>query len=344
MLRVGVIGATGYSGIEAVRLLASHPRAEPVYLTSTSEAGASVSRLYPALHSLNLRFEAFDASTAKERCDLFLLCLPHGESAPLAAQLLDEEHKVIDLSADLRLPQAEYEQWYELSHPAPELLKQAVYGLPELNRGEIESATLVANPGCYPTGALLALAPAVDAGLIDTSTIVIDSKSGVSGAGRAPAPGVHFCAVSDSLTAYKVGTHRHTPEIELSLSLLADAPVVVSFTPHLAPMSRGILTTVYATLPDGVDAGQLVEEYANFYAASSFVFIRSDGSVPSTGDVAGSNECHISLHVDERTNRLVCISAIDNLLKGASGQAIQNMNLMYGFAEVAGLELLGRTV
>ncbi len=342
MLRAGIIGATGYSGTEVLRLLGRHPDVEPVFLSSQTQSGVPVAALYPALHRLGLSYETLDVHVAKERCDVFFICLPHGEAAPIVGQLLDGEHKIIDLSADLRLPKDIYEQWYG-PHPAPALLDEAVYGLPELNADPIPDASLVANPGCYPTGALLALAPVVAAGIAQVDSIIVDSKSGVSGAGRTPGSTTHFCAVNDSTTAYNVAMHRHTPEIELGLSYLADTPVTVTFTPNLVPMTRGILTIAYCRLADASQE-QLDELYADYYAGAPFVFVRSDGSVPATSDVVGSNECHVSAHFDARTNRLVAVSAIDNLIKGAAGQAIQNMNLMYGLDETAGLELVGRTV
>lgn len=344
MVRAGVIGATGYSGIEAVRLLARHPEAELTYVTSTSEVGTPAARLYPGMHRLGLAFDAFDPDTAKARADVFLLCLPHGQAAAFAAVLLDDAHKVIDLSADFRLQADVYEQWYGQAHAEPVLLETAVYGLPELNGEDIRQARLVANPGCYPTGALLALAPAVAEGLINADTIVVDAKSGVSGAGRSPTAATHFCQVYDSMAPYNVGRHRHTPEIEQSLGELAAHDVVVSFTPHLTPMNRGILTNAYAELSQEVTTARLIEVYRDFYAQSPFVVVYDEGGFPATKDVAGSNDCHIGLLADERTGRLVAISAIDNLVKGAAGQAVQNMNLMYALDEATGLTHLGRTV
>lgn len=344
VIRVGVIGATGYSGAEAVRILAGHPSAEVTYVTSASQVGGHIGDLYPALHRLDLVFEAFDAGHAQAAADVFMVCLPHGEAASFVAALVDGEHKVIDLSADFRLPADLYAEWYGITHPEPRLLSTAVYGLTELNRDAIAAAKLVANPGCYPTGAVLALAPAVSAGLIDTGTIVVDSKSGVSGAGRSASAATHFCEVSDSTKAYNVGVHRHTPEIEQALASLLHAPATVTFTPHLVPMNRGILTTAYANLAANVTVGRVLASYRDFYADAAFVLVRPDGSFPATRDVGGTNECHLGVHVDSRTGRLVVISAIDNLVKGAAGQAVQNMNVMYGLEETAGLEMLGRTV
>ncbi len=344
MVRVGVIGATGYSGIEAVKIVAGHPKAELSYVTSTKEVGTPLAHVYPGLHRLGLTYEAFDPDFAKSKADVFLLCLPHGQAAAFAAVLLDEAHKVVDLSADLRLPADTYEEWYGMAHPQPELLASAVYGLPELNGDSVANASLVANPGCYPTGASLALAPAVAKGLIDLETIVIDSKSGVSGAGKTPTAATHFCQVNDSITAYNVGEHRHTPEIERVLTEISGEEVTVSFTPHLAPMNRGILTNAYASLAKDVTTAQVIDIYKSYYQAAPFVVVLDEGRFPSTADTVGSNDCQIGLLVDERTDRLVAISAIDNLIKGAAGQAVQNVNLMYGLGESAGLELLGRTV
>lgn len=344
MVRVGVIGATGYSGIEAVKIVAGHPQADVTYVTSTKEVGTPLSQVYPGLHRLGLTYEAFDPDLAKSRADAFLLCLPHGQAAAFAAVLLDDAHKVVDLSADLRLPAATYKEWYGTAHPQPELLRQAVYGLPELNGESVKAASLVANPGCYPTGASLALAPAVAEGLVDMETIVIDSKSGVSGAGKAPTATTHFCHVNDSITAYKVGEHRHTPEIERVLAEISGEPVTVSFTPHLVPMNRGILTNAYACLEKDVKTADVIDIYRSYYEAAPFVIVLEEGHFPSTADTAGSNDCQIGVLVDARTDRLVVISAIDNLIKGAAGQAMQNVNLMYGLGESTGLELLGRTV
>lgn len=344
MVRVGVIGATGYSGAETVRIVAGHPNAEVTYLTSTSEVGTPVKDVYPALHRLDLSYEAFDPEVAKQKADLFVLCMPHGQATAFVSVLLDEDHKVIDVSADFRLPAAVYEQWYGQQHAAPQLIDSAVYGLPELDGAAVARASLVANPGCYPTGAILALAPAVARGLIDMRGIVIDSKSGVSGAGRSPSPTTHYCEVADSIKAYNVGVHRHTPEIEQGLSGVAGEDMVVSFTPHLVPMNRGILTNAYATIAGGVGLTEAADAYREFYSDAPFVVVTDAGKFPSTRDVAGTNECHIGLHVDGRTGTLVAISAIDNLVKGAAGQAVQNMNLMYGLDETAGLLSLGRTV
>lgn len=342
MVRVSIIGATGYTGVELVRLLARHPQVEVAALTSQSYAGRSLGEVYPhlgvAVEGVTL---AGDMEAAVTAADYVFLAMPHGQAAEPAALALAAGKRVIDLSADFRLPGETYSAWYGREAPVPELLGQAVYGLAELYGQEVAGARLVANPGCYPTGALLALAPAIRAGLVDTGSIIIDAKSGVSGSGRQPSLGSLFCEADEGLHPYGVATHRHTPEIEGQLSRLSGTEVVVSFTPHLVPMTRGILSTIYVRLNPGVGEDEVRQAYAEFYRDKPFVRLLPAGTWPHTKWVYGSNYCLLGLTVDRRTNRLVLASAIDNLVKGASGQAVQNFNLMAGFPETTGLEGLG---
>lgn len=337
MIRAGLAGATGYVGVELLRLLSRHPGVRVTALTADTTAGQPMEALYGHLAGLVDLTPGATTAAAFEGCDIVLTALPHGASAGLAGELHDAGLRVIDLGADFRLQDADvYEAWYGLEHPRKDLLPQAVYGLPELYRDRIRNATLVANPGCYPTSAALALAPLVRHGLADLDLLILDSKSGVSGAGRKPALASHFCEVEGSLAAYAVaGAHRHTPEIEQTLSDLAGRPVTVTFTPHLVPMNRGILTTAY-TRTSTTDLATL---YVEFYRGEPFVQIRTD-ALPATAQVAGSNRCHVAPRHDRRTGRATVVAVLDNLVKGAAGQAVQNLNLMFGLEETAGLDLM----
>ena len=342
MVKVGIVGALGYGGGELVRILAGHPKVQLAYLSSELEKSLRMADVLPNLRGfLDAECEVYDAKTAARRCDVLFVAQHSGWAMREVGQFLDAGLKVIDLGADFRLSNpAVYEQWYEAKHESPGLIKQAVYGLPEMYRDEISVAQLVANPGCYPTGAILALAPLLKEKLVDPSTIIIDSKSGASGAGRSSLKlDYHFPELNQSAKAYNIGVHRHTPEIEQELSRLAGESVVVSFTPHLIPVTRGILTTAYAKLV-GNDATSedLLRTYREFYQSSPFVVTLDPGSYPATKDTFSSNFCHIGLSVDARTNRVVVVSALDNLVKGMAGAAVQNMNLMHGFDEKAGLE------
>ena len=345
-LKVGVVGVSGYGGGELARLLAAHPDVELTYVTSSTYSGKPLRVALPGITtSLELTCETFDAAICAERCDFVFLAGEAGLAMQVVPQLLEAGKKIVDLSADFRLedPQV-YSEWYKAEHTAPHLLEDAVYGLPEINRIAIETARLVANPGCHVTAAVLALAPLLDAKLVDTRSLIVDSLSGVSGAGRSKfGLDYHFAEINESIRPYGVGgVHRHTPEIEQTLSQVAGEPITISFTPHLVPITRGILATTYANLlpQDGSGrAKDLHELYADFYLGAWFVEISEPGSFPATKHVTGTNYCHIGLAVDERTNRVIVISAIDNLVKGAAGQAIQNMNLMCGFDETAGLTL-----
>lgn len=338
--KVGVINVTGYAGIELARLLYQHPEVELVSVTGRSAAGQRLGQVLPHLTSIDLTIKA-----ELGEVELAFSAMPHQASAKEVIPLLSQGIKVVDISADFRLKDAaQYQQWYGSAHPAPELLKQAVYGLPELYRSQIASAQLIANPGCYPTGAILALAPAVKLGIIEPD-IVIDSKSGVSGAGRSLSLLTHFSEANEDATAYALEGHRHLPEIVQELKLLApQKSFSITFVPHLIPMTRGILTTAYASLTSGkVSADQkgrkkLFKLYQDFYKGEPFV--RVVESPPHTKHTWGSNLCLIHPTIDIRTGRLIVISAIDNLVKGAAGQAIQNMNLMLGLPETTGLEAL----
>lgn len=340
MVDAAVVGAAGYAGIEAVRLILGHPRMRLALATSGADAGRPISQVYPALlGQCDLAFEAPDVATIEGSAQVAFLCVPHTAALELVPQLLLAGLTVVDLSADFRLKSAEtYEEWYATPHTHPELLGEAVYGLPELDRSLLPGAKLIAAPGCYPTASILACAPALEAGIVEEGRIVIDAKSGVSGAGRAATPATHYCVVNDSLLPYKVAAHRHTPEIEQGLSHAAGRDVRVTFTPHLVPMTRGLLATAYLPLVGPVDTEQVLDIYRQRYAAEQFVHMHEAGMMPSTREVAGTNRAHIGLAVDARSRTLVVACAIDNLVKGAAGQAIQCANSALGFDEAEGLD------
>jgi len=339
-VKVGIINVTGYAGIELARLLYQHPEVELTSVTGRSAAGQRLGQVFPHLAIIDLNIEA-----ELGKVDLAFSAMPHQASVKEVISLLNRGIKVIDISADFRLKEAtEYQQWYDFTHPAPQLLEQAVYGLPELYRSQVASAQLVANPGCYPTGAILALAPAVKAGLIEPD-IIIDSKSGVSGAGRSLSLKTHFPEVNEDAAAYALEGHRHLPEIAQELNQLCpEQSLSITFVPHLIPMTRGILTTAYASLASGKSSAnqkgkeELFQLYLEFYKDEPFIKIVE--SPPHTKHTWGNNLCLIHPTIDTRTGRLVVISAIDNLVKGAAGQAIQNMNLMLDLPETTGLEAL----
>jgi N-acetyl-gamma-glutamyl-phosphate reductase len=341
MLKAGIYGASGYTGQELLRLLRGHPHTEVVALTSRRYAGLPVSDVYPIFTGLT--DQVFTDATPNDiaaLADIVFLALPHGVSMDVAPAFLRAGKRVIDLSADFRLREiATYEQWYG-RHTAPDTIKESVYGIPELYGDMIASARIVANPGCYPTSVILGLAPLLKGQWIDDASIIVDSKSGVSGAGREPQVGTLFCEVDEGFKAYNVGQHRHTPEMEQEISLLAGHNVAISFTPHLLPLSRGILSTMYATLQKDVTTAELINLYREFYKGKNFIRIYKEGSFPNISFVRGSNYCDIGLTIDRRTKRVIIVSTIDNLMKGASGQAIQNMNLMYGFGEETGLTMV----
>lgn len=339
MLRVAIVGASGYTGGELGRLLCNHPDVIITAATSRQNDGVPLHRLYPHLTGrLDIVCRNLSGDEIAEQADFIFCAVPHKTAMDVVPTFLDTGKKVVDLSADFRLRDVNvYEQWYQ-PHSSAHLLEQVVYGLPELHRDKIRSAELVANPGCYPTSITLALAPLLKENLIDPKSIIIDSKSGTSGAGRAASVGTLFCEVTDGFRAYKVGgVHRHIPEIEQNLSDVAGTPIQVSFTPHLLPISRGILSTIYADLNAAADAEAILNYFNQMYANEPFVRILDPGVQPATQYVRGSNYCDIGVTVDDRTNRVIITSAIDNIVKGASGQAVQNMNLMCGFAEDTGL-------
>lgn len=342
MLRVAIVGASGYTGVELIRILNGHPEAAVTCITSEQSAGKPISSIFPGLRGRCDRIlENLEPVRVSEHADFIFTALPHKAAMEVVPTFLKLGKRVVDLSADYRFNDAAtYEKWYE-PHMNAELLGQAVYGLPEVRREQIVEANLVGNPGCYPTSIILGLQPLLKEGLVDLSTIVADAKSGVSGAGRSAKVENLYCEVNDGFKAYGVGgVHRHIPEIEQELSLLAGENVTISFTPHLVPMDRGILSTMYGRLVKDVSTADLVALYADFYKGEPFVRVLPDGQFPSTSFVRGSNFCDIGLTVDRRTDRVIVVSAIDNLVKGASGQAVQNMNLMNGFPEALGLELL----
>lgn len=360
MKKVAIVGATGYTGQELVRLLLQHDGVEIQALTSQSYSGKKFSSVYPnAVKFTELLCSEGDIEKLSTQVDLLFIALPHGHAAKAVTAKVLENCRVIDLGADFRLKNSEdYKTWYQLEHANPSLLTDAVYGLTELNRSEIASGRLIANPGCYATCSILTLAPLLESKLIDESSIIVDAKSGVTGAGRSLSLGVHFDEVNESIKAYKVASHRHTPEIEQALQSAASLPISITFTPHLIPMNRGILVTAYAALKSGVSTHNIKSAYATKYGNEYFIRLynnskRSDTTVseskgagssvdeyglPETRWVKGSNFCDIGVTVDERNRRVIAIGAIDNLVKGAAGQAIQNMNVMFGFDEQLGLK------
>ncbi len=336
--KVAVFGATGYTGSELLRILLRHPHAEVVHVTAHSNVGKVLADVLPHMRGrLDLTLMPADAESVPDDVGLAFLALPHGSSAPVARELLEKGIRVVDLGADFRLSRELYEQWY-VPHPCPELLGEAVYGLSELFKPSIRRARLVANPGCYPTSAVLALAPLVANGILADGNVVVDSKSGVSGAGRTQSLAYHFCEVNEGVRAYKVGEHRHTPEIAYALKSRFGRCVAVEFTPHLIPMTRGILSTVYVGLTESLGTEELLALYVEFYDGEPFVRIHPPGIYPSTAGVKGSNYADIGLRADPRTRRAVVVCAIDNLVKGASGQAVQNMNLMLDLDETTALD------
>lgn len=335
--KVGVVGGTGYTGMELIRLLVQHSEVSLEIVTARSEAGTRYSKVYPSFEGVydeELRpvedLEGMDL-------DLVFLALPHRVSMDFVKKHGLDSFRIVDLSGDFRLrQQSVYEKWYEKDHVCPNYLKRAAYGLPELNRDEIRNADLVANPGCYPTSSILALAPLLKQSMVDPATIIVDAKSGVTGAGAKPKDTTHFPNLFGNFYAYGLGAHRHTPEIEQILGDLGDVEVQVQFTPHLLPIDRGILSTTYSTPTRPVSKELVRETFLGFYEKEYFVRVLD--TPPSVKNVRGSNFCDLYATYDERTNRIITISAIDNLVKGAAGQAVQNMNLMFRLIEKSGLE------
>jgi len=335
MTRIAILGATGYTALELVKILLRHPEAEIVAVTSRQEGQPPISMIHPSLtNRLDLRLEDLSPAEVAARAQCVFSCLPHGASAAVIPALLDAGSRVVDFSADYRLNDPEvYAQWYGQKHADPDRLGKTVYGLPELFRDKIPSANLVANPGCFPTTAVLALAPLLKAGLVEPKSIIVDSKSGVSGAGRTPKLTTHYPECNESISVYNVGRHRHTPEIDQLLTFAAGSPAEVIFTPHLTPMDRGILTTTYTQPKSNVTEEQVLQTIRDFYADEPFV--RVVDHLPATKDCTGTNFCDITARVVR--GRVLTVSCIDNLIKGASGAAVQNFNLMYGYPETTAL-------
>jgi N-acetyl-gamma-glutamyl-phosphate reductase len=340
MMRVGIVGGTGYTGVELLRLLALHPKVQIEVITSRGEAGTRVADLFPNLRGyIDVEFSEPDQSVLAD-CDLVFFATPNGIAMGMAEQLLGRGVRIIDLAADFRLKEAAvWREWYGIDHACPELLKEAVYGLPEVNRSQIAKARLVANPGCYPTAVQLGFLPLLEASCVDHSALIADCKSGVSGAGRTASVGTLLAEASESFKAYAVPGHRHLPEIRQGLEQTTGAAVGLTFVPHLAPMIRGIHATLYARLTDSAIDLQAVFE--NLYQHEAFVDVLPAGSHPETRTVKGANHCRIAVHRAPNTDTVVVLSVIDNLVKGAAGQAVQNMNIMFGFEEGAGLESIG---
>ena len=339
--RVGIIGATGYTGVELLRLLLHHPEVEVTALTSQKYAGLPIDQVFPSLMKyLQLKCEELNLDQVSRKTDFIFTAVPHKTAMETVPSFVQRGKRVVDLSADFRLQDpAVYERWYQ-KHTAPEWLKESVYGLPELHRKKIGEARIVGNPGCYPTGALIGLIPLVEKGMISLENIIIDSKSGVSGAGRDVVLESLFCEVNEGVRAYKIFEHRHTPEIEQELSQLVQKKVNVTFVPHLIPMDRGILTTLYVILAKKMKTEEVLNIFERYYEKEPFVRICQRGKIPNTKNVRGSNYCDIGVKVNEGDGRLVVVTAIDNLVKGASGEAVQNMNIMLGYPETMGLDVV----
>ena len=341
MIKVGVVGGTGYTGVELLRLLALHPDVELTAITSRGEAGMAVSDMFPSLRRrVSLKFVT-PQDAALEKCDAVFFATPNGIAMKQAAELVAAGVRVIDLAADFRIRDiAEWQKWYGMEHAAPELVAEAVYGLPEVNREQIRSARVLANPGCYPTAVQLGFLPLIEAGLVDTAHLIADAKSGVSGAGRKAEVHTLLPEAADSFKAYGVPGHRHLPEIRQGLSIAAGHQVGLTFVPHLTPMIRGIHATLYGRLKPGVDTSDLQGLYEQRYVGEVFVDVMPAGSHPETRSVRASNLCRIAVHRPQGGDTVVVLSVIDNLVKGAAGQAIQNLNIMFGLDEEAGLDIV----
>ena len=341
MIKVAIVGSTGYAGEELTRILFHHPEVEIAHVTSHSFTGKRYSSVYP---NFNQRFngicEEEDIEKLADDSDVIFIALPHGIASKKLTKEILNKVKIIDIGADFRIKNKKtYEDWYKTEHESPELLEQSVYGLCEWKRNKIKDTKLVANPGCFTTCSILSLSPLVKENLIDLSSIIIDAKSGATGAGRTLDIGTHFTECNETTKAYKVASHRHTPEIEQELSEVAGQEVLLSFTPHLIPMQRGILATCYANLKDSsITYEEIKEVYNKYYGKEYFIRLTEKGIFPETKWTRNSNYCDIGFTIDRRTNRIVVVGAIDNLIKGAAGQAIQNMNIMFGIEEKAGLD------
>lgn len=343
-IKIAVVGGSGYTGQELLRLLYTHPQAEVVAVSSRSNAGVPIADVFPNLRKkYSLTFTDADLKQLSKQADLIFLALPHNEAASQVSSEVLQAARIIDLSADFRLRDpALYDQWYHFKHANPSLLETAVYGLCELNAEAIKPARLIANPGCYATCSILALIPLLEKDLVQADTLIIDAKSGVSGSGRGLSLSSHFNESNESLKAYAVASHRHTPEIEQELGSHCGKQIKLNFTPHLIPMNRGILVTAYASLQKGADLPAIQAAYSDAYANCQFIRLydplNNPGVLPETRWVTASNYCDIGFQIDKRTNRIIVVAALDNLVKGAAGQAIQNMNLLYGLDEATGLD------
>lgn len=340
MIKAGIVGATGYAGAELVRILLAHPQVEIAAISSVSFEGTALSEVYPAYRGL-CDMVCTNQEEVVEKCDVIFAALPHGLSQGLAQQCADHDKVFIDLGADFRLEDEDtYKEWYGGTFDNKELHAQAVYGMPEFFREEIRGKKLIANPGCYTTAVPMALAPAVVNGLVSVQGIIADCKSGTTGCGRKPSQKTHYPELNESFSAYKVANHRHCPEMEQTLTKLSGQKASVTFVPHLLPINRGILATCYARLHEGVTEAQIREVYENFYKEEFFVRVLPKGMVADVKTVQFSNFVDVSIHVDEKAGLLVAISAIDNMVKGAAGQAVQNMNLVFGLDETMGLTMV----
>ncbi|MFZ9643225.1 MAG: N-acetyl-gamma-glutamyl-phosphate reductase [Candidatus Methylopumilus sp.] len=337
-IKVGIVGGTGYTGVELLRLLAIHPHVELAVITSRGEAGMAVADMFPSLRGyVSLKFSD-PAQVDLSICDLVFFATPNGIAMQQTRALLANKVRVIDLAADFRIKDvATWEKWYGMTHACPDLIAEAVYGLPEINREKIKNAQLVANPGCYPTAVQLGFMPLLESGVIDPTYLIADAKSGVSGAGRKAEVHALLAEAGDNFKAYGVAGHRHLPEISQGLAMMANKQVGLTFTPHLLPMIRGIHATLYAKLTKSVDLQQLFEDR---YSGEAFVDVMPKGSHPETRSVRGSNQCRIAVHQPQGGDTVVILSVIDNLVKGAAGQAVQNMNIMFGWAEGLGLNVV----
>lgn len=338
-LRVGIVGATGFTGEELVKILSRHPQAEVTYVSGKEDRNEKIQDIFPYLqNTLDLKCNAFSLDEAAEKTDFVFLSLPHTLSMQSAPFFLKAGKKVVDISADYRLQDAKiYEKFYKTAHTDAENLRKAVYGLPELNREKIKKAVLIANPGCYPTGSILGLLPGLTGGIFNESSIQIDAKSGVTGAGRKADKALHFSEVNESVKAYRLFEHQHVPEIDQALSGVSKKPVSVVFVPHLIPINRGILSTIYVKLAEKMNTEKLLAMYKKFYEHEPFVKIYDAGRLPEIKHIVNTNFCDIGLKVNEEKNLAVIVTALDNLQKGAAGQAVQNMNIMSGFQETVGL-------
>ena len=338
--RAAILGASGYTGAECVRLLSAHPLIEIAALTTHSRAGQDFAQIYPNFASLSLPALSLIDAVDWDNIDVAFACLPHGASQETIAQIYDKVETIVDLSADFRLSNPDiYRAYYGRAHDNPELLKARIYGLTEFSRDSLKGAKLIACPGCYPTASLLALLPALKGGFVSSAPIIIDAKSGVTGAGRKNMQALNYAEITDGAHAYAIGSHRHTPEIEQGLAEIGGMNIDVSFTPHLLPMNRGMIATCYVALESGKTVQDLRSHYRDYYTGEPFVHIMADDKVPQTRHVKASNHCHIGIFADRIKDRAIIISVIDNLTKGSSGQAVQNYNLSQGWDET--LSLLG---